>query len=269
MGAIHYKGHNAQQDLLFFVLLGLGAFFMMVSLALICMEWAFEKFFRLLLSLLICLTAGSILVTLAQRFTSLPLDSKPSEQWVIAEGIFLIFFNYFLRARKTKWADAFGLSHNLRHAVLYGIALACIFLPISQGLQWGSYHFMNDLRLQPQEQEAVRALRVSNAWTDRAVLGVHALFLAPVVEEMFFRGLFYPVIKQSGFPRLAFWGVSLLFAIIHFNLVSFIPLFVLAVLLTSLYEYTDNLLASISAHALFNALNFALLYLFQKQFGGK
>jgi membrane protease YdiL (CAAX protease family) len=88
-----------------------------------------------------------------------------------------------------------------------------------------------------------------------------------VVEEIFFRGMLYPAIKQAGFPRLAIWGVSLLFALVHFNLVSFIPLFVLAILLTALYEYTDNLLAPISAHALFNALNFAMLYLFEKQFG--
>jgi membrane protease YdiL (CAAX protease family) len=32
-----------------------------------------------------------------------------------------------------------------------------------------------------------------------------------------------------------------------------------------LYERTDNLLAPITAHALFNALNFGLLYLFERQ----
>ena len=37
------------------------------------------------------------------------------------------------------------------------------------------------------------------------------------------------------------------------------PLAVLALVLTALYERTDNLLAPITAHALFNALNFATL----------
>jgi len=44
----------------------------------------------------------------------------------------------------------------------------------------------------------------------------------------------------------------------------FLPLFALAMLLTLLYERTNNLLAPITAHSLFNALNFALYYILQK-----
>src|SRR5439155_16515048 len=116
-----------------------------------------------------------------------------------------------------------------------------------------------------QEQQAVHALRVANTWSNRLVLAVLALVLAPVVEETFFRGMLYPAIKQAGFRRLALWGVSLLFACVHSNAVSFVPLLVLAILLTALYERTGNLLAPISAHALFNGLNFVLLYLFERQ----
>jgi len=46
-----------------------------------------------------------------------------------------------------------------------------------------------------------------------------------------------------------------------------VPLFVLAILLTALYERTDNLLAPITAHALFNTFNFALLYLLDRPLG--
>jgi len=41
----------------------------------------------------------------------------------------------------------------------------------------------------------------------------------------------YPWIKQSGFPRLALWGTAILFAAIHFNLATFIPLAALALML--------------------------------------
>jgi hypothetical protein len=56
-------------------------------------------------------------------------------------------------------------------------------------------------------------------------------------------------------------GVSALFALIHFDAAIFIPLFVLAMGLTWLYETTGNLLAPIAAHAVFNAVNMALLAL--------
>jgi membrane protease YdiL (CAAX protease family) len=40
---------------------------------------------------------------------------------------------------------------------------------------------------------------------------------------------------------------------------AFVPLLFMAVILTFLYETTENLLAPIVTHALFNATNFALL----------
>jgi membrane protease YdiL (CAAX protease family) len=73
----------------------------------------------------------------------------------------------------------------------------------------------------------------------------------------------YPWIKKAGFPKLAFVGTSLVFAIIHLNLMTLLPLFVLALILTGLYEKTNNLLAPIAGHALFNAVNLVMLYVFE------
>jgi membrane protease YdiL (CAAX protease family) len=92
-------------------------------------------------------------------------------------------------------------------------------------------------------------------------LGIATIILAPVAEEILFRGVLYPTIKQHGFPRAALWGTSVLFALIHFNVAIFVPLLLLALLLVWLYEKTDNLLAPIAAHATFNAVNFAMFFL--------
>jgi membrane protease YdiL (CAAX protease family) len=124
------------------------------------------------------------------------------------------------------------------------------------------------LALKPEEQLSVQVLRQAFSWFDRAILGIATIALAPVAEEILFRGILYPAIKQAGFKRLALWGTALLFAAIHVNLETFIPLFALAIVLTVLYEKTNNLLAPITAHAAFNALNFASLYMLQEQMGG-
>jgi membrane protease YdiL (CAAX protease family) len=86
-----------------------------------------------------------------------------------------------------------------------------------------------------------------------------------VAEEFIFRGMLYPLIKQRGWPRLAWFGVNFLFALIHLDAAAFIPLFLLALVLTWLYEKTDSLLAPITGHALFNAVNLVLLCTFQNQ----
>ena len=108
---------------------------------------------------------------------------------------------------------------------------------------------------------AVQLIDTAKSWWARSYFAVFAVVLAPVTEEFIFRGLLYPFIKQFGWPRLAFGGVSVLFALIHFDVATFLPLLLLALVLVWLYEKTDNLLAPITVHALFNASNLAMLVL--------
>lgn len=214
---------------------------------------------------LVCLYGGILLGTWAQKSDG---PSGPSvSQMIIAalslQGAALVFIPYFLREQQLTWKESFGLGNNLKRALMLGVILACVFLPMGMGLQWLSAQVMVHLpwfELKPRQQESVETLALAVTWLNRTVLGIVTIGVAPAAEEMVFRGILYPAIKGAGFPRLAFWGTAMLFALIHFNLVTFVPLMVLALALTLLYESTDNLLAPITAHALFNALNFAILY---------
>src|SRR5262249_9857803 len=93
------------------------------------------------------------------------------------------------------------------------------------------------------------------------VLGVGTIAVAPFAEEILFRGILYPWIKAAGFPRIALWVTAIAFGAVHMNVMNFLPLFVLALVLTLLYEKTNNLMAPIAAHSLFNAVNFVMLLL--------
>ena len=84
--------------------------------------------------------------------------------------------------------------------------------------------------------------------------------VAAVVEEMLFRGILYAASKQIGYPRIAAIGTAILFALFHVNLLTFASLTAVALGLIALYEFTDNLLAPIVAHAVFNASNLTMLF---------
>ena len=91
---------------------------------------------------------------------------------------------------------------------------------------------------------------------------IFACVLAPVWEELFFRGLLYPVLRKwLGVPA----GMTIsavVFSLVHFNLFQFLPITVLGILLALLYEKTNSLWSSITAHAVFNSGSmFALLIL--------
>jgi len=140
-----------------------------------------------------------------------------------------------------------------------------MFLPVAWLLQSVSVQALTRIGWQPETETAVTVLASAKGWWLRAYLGVFTVAIAPAAEEFIFRGMLYPLVKQAGWPRLAWFGVSFLFALIHWDAAAFLPLFLLAVVLTWLYERTDSLLAPITGHALFNAVNLILLCFFQDE----
>ncbi len=84
--------------------------------------------------------------------------------------------------------------------------------------------------------------------------------LAPVSEEIYFRGYMFTAMKQ----HLSVWAIpanGIYFAILHFDLPTLIPIFILGSLLALAYDRTQNLAVPISAHATVNGIAFVLAYL--------
>ena len=69
----------------------------------------------------------------------------------------------------------------------------------------------------------------------------------------------YAFLKRIGHPQIALWLSALAFATIHLSASIFLPILLLGLVLAWLYEKTNNLLASITAHTVFNAINVVLL----------
>jgi membrane protease YdiL (CAAX protease family) len=166
----------------------------------------------------------------------------------------------FLRQHQAGWRDAFGLcSPQLSRVLLTTAGMTILILPAVWLLQYLSVLALTRLGWPPEEQTAVALIAGAKSWWMRAYLGLFAAVLAPVAEEFIFRGMLYPLVKQLGSPRCAWLGVNAIFALIHLDLGTLLPLFALALALTWLYERTDNLLAPIAAHSLFNVANLVVL----------
>ena len=176
------------------------------------------------------------------------------------QGASWLLIPFFLRQHQVGWREAFGFrGPKLKNALLTAIVFIAVVLPVVLLLQDASIHTLEKLGWPSEDQAAVKLLTDAKSWWTTVYLGVFAVVIAPVAEEFIFRGMLYPLVKQLGSPRYAFFGISAIFAEIHFDMGTLVPLFVLALALTWLYEKTDNLLAPIAAHALFNAANLAML----------
>jgi membrane protease YdiL (CAAX protease family) len=168
----------------------------------------------------------------------------------------------FLWFHGVGWRDAFGLRQpGLVRALWFGAVVLAVVFPVVLVLQQISGLALTRLGWPPEDQRAVDLLANTKSVWLRGYLVFFAVVLAPIGEEFLFRGVLFPFVKQLGWPRLAWLGVSLLFALIHVNLPTLVPLFVLALVLTWLYDRTDRLLVPIAAHSLFNTANLAILFL--------
>jgi membrane protease YdiL (CAAX protease family) len=176
---------------------------------------------------------------------------------------------------KTIHKDFFAAFVNL--LTIWPLMMAAIILTIFFGkLIWGQEYEIQ------QHQELELIVEYSQLPL-RILIAVVAVVIAPVLEEMLFRGLFQTMIRShlSSFDvdpapalpgrisnfrcRLSAWLAILissgLFAIVHANPGHWPALFVLAVCLGYAYEKSGSLFRPIFIHSLFNAVSLiAALY---------
>jgi membrane protease YdiL (CAAX protease family) len=178
------------------------------------------------------------------------------------QGATWILIPIFLRQHQVRWRDAFGLcGENLKGALAVAAGYVAVILPVAWLLQGASVAVLKKIGWPVEDQAAVLLFAGAKTVWLKIYLGAFAIVIAPVAEEFIFRGVLFPFVKQLGYPKSAWLGVSALFALIHFDAGTFVPLFAFALALTWLYEKTDNLFAPIAAHSLFNAANLVLLCL--------
>jgi len=176
-------------------------------------------------------------------------------------GPILVMIPFFLRQHHVSWREAFGIGPGLKQTFKLAFLVFIAVLPVAITVQIICVKVIEALGGHPTEQAAVTLMSDAKSVSTQVYLAFFAIVVAPVAEEFVFRGVLFPVLRQLGFRRFAWFGVSALFALIHVNLPSFVPLFVLALALTWLYEKTDRLLAPIIMHVLFNTFGVIMVFL--------
>ena len=93
------------------------------------------------------------------------------------------------------------------------------------------------------------------------ILVLMAVIVAPIVEEIIFRGCIYRFFKSKMTLLAAQIASGGIFALMHENLLSFVPLVVVGIVLAKIYEKTGNLSVAIWFHAFFNSFSLIMLFI--------
>ncbi|MFN3532924.1 MAG: lysostaphin resistance A-like protein [Candidatus Brocadia sp.] len=121
----------------------------------------------------------------------------------------------------------------------------------------------------PEMQDVVRWVLEEKSLFILVCLIVFGIVIAPLIEEIMFRGFLQPALKNSLGRRYAIVASASLFAAVHMDIFAFFQIFILGMLLGYLYEKTQTLVASVMVHILHNSLTLVFLLYFKYFLKGK
>lgn len=225
--------------------------------------WSFEAAGRLFIAVVLTLFCG---MAVSGAVDSPQLHWTEDQRNLAEMAIMTVFFDlaallwigFFLRRNLCSWREAFFSRRPTFGLAGLGLAVGAVAAVGLVLLQSGLAALIKKVfHVDLQTEELVQRLgSPSISEVSRLFIGFTAIAVAPVAEETLFRGVLYPTIKQTGYPRAALWLTSLVFAFLHGSTLAFVPLTLFSMLLIWLYEFCDNLLAPILAHSAFNAVNY-------------
>ena len=185
-------------------------------------------------------------------------------QSILFHWVGLIAVVVLLRRRRLPWRSAFGLQPaTLLRDAGRGVLILLGTMPV---LVLGAVLYNLVLQLfgfQATLQDVAYILSDATSPWLRVYFLLLAVVLAPLFEEILFRGILLPALAKRFGSTAATLAVSLLFAGIHAHVPSLVPLFILSVSLCLAYIGTGSLAASVAMHALFNGVTVSLLFFLQ------
>ena len=148
--------------------------------------------------------------------------------------------------------DALGL-RGFKGEML-GLGCGLMLLSLLFNLVYGLFLGLFGLRIQPDLVPLLAQL--SSPW----LLLIGGAIVAPVVEEVFFRGFVFAGLRpRYGWQRAAVIS-SALFALIHLVPTAIIPIFILGYIFAYLYQRSNSIWPAILMHSATNALALGAAY---------
>jgi len=171
-------------------------------------------------------------------------------------GLLLVAGGLVIAPRALQGVRLLPASGGLRQLLLgLGLVVPAWIAAAVLGLAGG--WLLEAVGITPPPQVAEQAI----ASVDPMVVLLAFVLVAPVAEEIFFRGVVFSAWEREYGPRRALLGSAALFAVIHVEISALLPIFGLGLILGELYRRTHSLLAVIGLHAGFNAVSVSVALL--------
>jgi len=217
--------------------------------------WNLKEAIGVLLIMFLSALAGSGLIHVCWPFLPLPQKYFLVE---IFQFLGLILGGYLLIGKRYRVSGrSLGLGNPSISLFFVGLRVGLILFLTVALLGFFLQLFFPHQSLQP----FAELLLKSRQPEEILLLFLLAAFLAPLLEELYFRGILFPALSKRWGAGLGIVLSSLIFALLHMDLARFLPLAVGGMGLAYVYWRTGNLWVAITAHATWNTTSMVLLCL--------
>jgi len=213
--------------------------------------WSPLRILLLILVLGLLNFSCQILVFLAVGGLFLPVTAGAAASLL---AIFLIFRN-----------QGFSREEDLRLGEVSPLALGLALVMTLAALPPSSLLAELSLRLHPADPTWIRfyADNLKDTPAQMALAALGGVVLAPLVEEILFRGLLQRLVSRAWGPWAGIVVSALVFGLVHGEPWFLFGLIAVGLVLGFLYEATGSLIACWAAHALHNAVSLVVLFVQQ------
>lgn len=204
------------------------------------------------LALLMALAVVFLLGLTAELVRRFEVGIDPSLVVILGTALLLLPVWYFtIHKYGATWADL-----GLRGFRPSAIGLGCGLMALSFlfNLIYGMILALFDLEIQPDVERLF----------EESSLPLFMFFggavVAPVVEEIFFRGFVFPGLSRRWNWQIGLITSAALFAIAHVLPTSILPIFILGVIFAFLYQLSGSIWPAILMHMLTNSMALSIAY---------
>ncbi len=168
----------------------------------------------------------------------------------------LAFAGFCMVRRGIPLREAFGIDvRRLPANAGLGAALYPAVLPAVAAAAFLARLVLQRMGMDAEPQEVLRLMVDRGAGPMRFYLIALGIVIAPIAEEVLFRGIVFPVLIRHTGTAWALLASAGVFAALHMNLAAAAPLFVLGLAFGLAYLYTGSLAVPIVLHAVFNGVS--------------
>lgn len=167
-------------------------------------------------------------------------------------SIFIGYIYLILKVRyKMDFKVFFAKSYQFEEIIKYGLSssvilfLAAILVMVIMALMFPSIG---------EAQDITNIFAYAETKWEIFLVFIVAVVLAPISEELYFRGFLYKALRNKFSQGVAIASASIVFGAVHFDLYRFVLFFIAGVILSHIYEKYDNILIPMIAHGTWNGI---------------